>query len=240
VYGGDNVRLLRGDTRLRSSGRALCVVLAALGMLASVRAVQTREEAPAALQAAQPNRSAHLFRAPEQVRLSFGQSPAPGSPAEVAVLSPKDRNLARGQASTSSVGVSQTLAPLRERGAYQVVYEVRLVDGNLSRGEYWFWYAPSSGARSWLSSPGPPGLALIAVAAALFALRRRRKTVVLNSARTAPTTTNVATKQVPAQRSPQHHEGLSPGSHPRPRSARVRQADQEPPEHSRRSRHSGP
>ena len=184
------------------------MVLAALGLAASAWVLQSPEDAQAGLQSAQPSRSDHVGRAPEQVRLSFGQAPVPGTRTRVVVLSPQDTNLARGPASASSAAVSQRVAPLRERGAYQVSYEVQLVDGSMSRGQYWFWYAPNTSASSsWLGSTGLWALSLVAAALLALALARRRTHQTLEVVQSSP---------VPAQRSRDHHEGVSsPGSRPR-------------------------
>ena len=193
----------------RPSLRAFCVVLAALGLAASVWVLQSPDDRQAGLQSAQPSRSDHVGRAPEQVRLSFGQAPVPGTRTRVVVLSPKDTNLARGPASASSAAVSQRVAPLRERGAYQVSYEVQLVDGSVSRGQYWFWYAPNTSASSsWLASIELWALSLVAAALLALTLARRRTRKPVEVVHSSP---------VPAQRSRDHHEGVSPpGSRPRP------------------------
>jgi methionine-rich copper-binding protein CopC len=231
------MQLPGGSSRVRTTVRAASLALAVLAIAAWAWVLQAPEDAQAALVEAQPSRSAHLGHAPEQVRLSFAQAPAADSRSKVTVLSPKDENLARGRAVSSSVGVSQQVAAPREQGAYQVTYEVQLADGKVARGEYWFWYAPNApGSRSWLQSPLLQGIAFVALAAVLLALGPRRKTAALVSARRAPVTTNVAPITVPAQRSPQDHEGLSPpGSRPRPGSAPGAQAGPTgPPDHGQR------
>ena len=192
--------------------RGFSAALAALGLAASAWVLQSPEDAHAGLQSAQPSRSAHLERAPDQVRLDFGQTPVPGSRTKVVVLSPGDANLARGPASASSAAVSQRVAPLRERGAYQVSYEVQLVDGSVSTGQYWFWYAPgTSGSGSWLGSTGLAFLSLLAAAVLALALARRR---------TRKAVAIVSSARVPAQRSRDRHAGVSPPGSRRSSSSR--------------------
>ena len=198
-------RIRSARPRLRGFG----AVLAALGLAASVWVLQSPEDAHAGLQSAQPSRSAHLERAPEQVRLSFGQAAVPGARTKVVVLSPRDSDLARGQATSSAAGVSQRVAPPRERGAYQVSWEVQLIDGSVSKGQYWFWYAPNtSGSGSWLGSTVLSALALAAAAMLALAFTRRRTHTLVEVVKSSP---------VPAQRSRDHHDGVSPpGRRPRP------------------------
>ncbi len=203
-----------GNSRVRAIRQRVCVIAVVLAVGALLWILQSPQEAQVALRTAQPSVSAHLGSAPEQVRLGFDQAPASDARAKVMVLSPEDENLALGPATTSLDGVSQRVAALEEQGAYQVSYEVALADGSVSRGQYWFWYAPSSsGPLGGLSAPALSGLALVALAAALRTVAKRRKTLALVPARRTPVTTS----PVPAQRSRQNHEGLSPpGSRPRP------------------------
>src|SRR5680860_1753815 len=133
--------------------RAWPVMLASLGIAALVWVLQPPADAQGALRSALPGPSAHLERAPELVRLNLGRPPAPGSRTKVVVLSPTDENLARGPVSSSALGLSQRLAPPREPGAYQVYYEVVSVDGHVTSGRYWFWYAPHPVSYTHLTLP---------------------------------------------------------------------------------------
>ena len=230
---GEHVQLLTPDSGVRSRARSrlrwVSVLVAVLGVAASVWALQPAE--PAGLQSARPDRSAHLERAPDEIRLDFAAAPAPGSLAEVAVLSPGDANLARGPVTSSAGGASQAVADLRERGAYQVVYEVPLVDGDVARGQYWFWYTPgASGSSSRLESPALLGL-LIAMAAALAAGllapgRARTSAVRIPAQRTESPVPTTSTHQVPAQRSRDSHEGISHPGRARSGPGRSPRADQ--------------
>lgn len=201
------------------------MVLAALATTALVWLMNSPAEPPV-LQSAQPAPGAKLGRAPDQVLLRFAESAVPGAHTTVVVLSPKDKNLARGQATPSAVGVSQRVAPARDRGAYQVSYEVVSPDGQVTRGSYWFSYTPTSGSvPTWL---GFPALVLLAAVAALVIalLQRRRKTITPRApAHVAATTSH----PVPAQRSRDHHEGPSVR---RPRPASEREPMPETPERS--------
>ncbi len=224
---GSSVRPGR-TSHARPGLRGFCVVIAALGLAASAWALQSPEDTQTGLQSAQPDPSAHLGRTPEQVRLSFGQAPATGSRSTVVVLGPQDENLARGPVALSSTAVSQRVAPLRERGAYQVSYEVQLVDGSVSRGQYWFWYAPkASASSSLLGSTELSALSLVAAAALLaLALARRRTRRTIDAMSSSP---------VPAQRSRDHHEGVSPpGRRPRPSISAARKPQRTRPDRSRR------
>jgi len=216
--------LIDRDSRARTALPRAAVVLAALTISVGIAgSVWLLPEPPTSLRSAQPDLSAHVGRAPEQVRLGFGQAAVPGSGTKVTVLSPDDENLARGPALPSSDGISQSVAPLRERGAYQVAYEVQLLDGDVARGQYWFWYAPdASGSISRPESPALLGL-LVALAAALAAGllapgRRRPRPVSVPAQRTGSPSPTSSTQPVPAQRSRDSHGGHSPpGSSPRAR-----------------------
>lgn len=212
-----------GKSRVRAINQRAWMSVVALGVGASLWMLPSPGEAQVALRTAQPSVSAHLGSAPEQVRLGFSQAPASEARAKVMVLSPEDDNLALGPASTSLAGVSQRVAALRESGAYQVSYEVPLADGSVSRGAYWFWYAPNaSGSLAWLQSPVLPGIALLGFAAALVAIGRRRRTLDLvptqhPAAIRGVTASPVTASPVPMQRRPRDHEGASPsGRRPRP------------------------
>src|SRR5680860_1553762 len=203
--------------------RAWPVMLASLGIAALVWVLQPPADAQGALRSALPGPSAHLERAPELVRLNLGRPPAPGSRTKVVVLSPTDENLARGPVSSSALGLSQRLAPPREPGAYQVSYEVVSVDGHVTSGRYWFWYAPhQSGSGSGLAAPGLLVLTMVVadLAVALLVRRRKTKKVALGAPQQRPAATPTPEAHgVPAQRSPHNHEGLSPPrSRPRPSS----------------------
>lgn len=224
------MKLFVRDSPSRVRAQPLRWVSAILATTLAVAAAAwvLQPEGAATLQSAQPDRSAHVGRAPDRVRLDFVPAPAPGSLAEVVVLSPQDQNLARGPVLTTPGGVTQTIGPLRGRGAYQVVYEVPLVDGEVATGQYWFWYAPTaSGSGSRLQSPALLGLLIAAAAALLAGLlapgRARRYAVHVPAQRpgsttstTSPTTITAGSPHpVPAQRSRDHHEGLSPPGSPR-------------------------
>ncbi|MET0999301.1 MAG: copper resistance protein CopC [Marmoricola sp.] len=220
--------LLDGNNRARTVQRRAPLALTALAALAVVVLlagfVWLLPEPPTALRSADPDLSAHVGRAPDQVRLGFGQPGVPGSiTTRVTVLSPDDEDLARGPALPSPDGIHQPIAPLRERGAYQVAYEVQLLDGDVARGQYWFWYAPSaSGSTTRLESPALLGL-LIALAAALAAGlltpgRRAQPPVSVPAQRTGSPSPGPRPHPVPVQRSRERHDGLSsPGTSPRAR-----------------------
>jgi methionine-rich copper-binding protein CopC len=201
----------------RLSGRWLVgsLVLAVLAIAASVWLAVSPADAPDALASAQPAPGARLHRAPDQVVLRFARATAPGARTTVVVLSPEDENLARGRAAPSTGGVARQVTPLRERGAYQVSYEVVSPGGQTVRGSYWFFYAAAPGpVPTWL---GLPALVLMAAGAALaIALLQRRRvaSAVLPTPASAGATVS---RPVPAQRSRDQHEGLSPpGRRPRP------------------------
>ena len=214
---------VRARVPARAPLRWATAVLAVLAIAAAAWLLQP--EGSAGLRSAQPDRSAHVGRAPDEVRLDFTAPPAPGYLAEVVVLGPQDENLARGPAVTTPGGIAQPVAPLGGRGAYQVVYEVPLVTGEVASGRYWFWYSPTaSGSTSRLSSPALLGVLLAAAAALLAGLlapRRSRAYAVPVPAQRAGSSTGSSTGSarahpVPAQRSRDRHEGLSPPGHRRP------------------------
>lgn len=206
-----------GNSRGRAVRQRVCVLVVALGIAAALWFLQSPDHAQSELRSAQPSVSAHLERAPEHVRLGFAEAPAPDARARIMVLSPEDEDLAVGPASTDIAGVSQPVAALEERGAYQVSYEVPMADGSVSRGQYWFWYSPASRTPPWLAVPVLPGIALAVLAAVLMAIGRRRKALAQVPARMTAVPLDVTASPVPAQRTPRNHEGVSPpGNRPRP------------------------
>ncbi len=221
------MNLVDGHSRARTFLPGASLALTALAIAVLVAGLAwLLPEPPTALRSAEPDLSAHLGRAPDRVRLSFGQAGVPGSiTTRVTVLGPDDEDLARGPALPSSDGIHQPIAPPRQRGAYQVAYEVQLLDGDVVSGQYWFWYAPTaSGSTSRLESPVLLGL-LIALAAALAAGllapgRRRQPPVKVPAQRADSPTPTTSTHPVPVQRSRESHGGFSPpGSSPRARPA---------------------
>jgi len=231
------VRLLVRDSRARAHARPplrwLSAILALLTLCAAASWVLQPEQS-AGLRSARPEPSAHVGRAPERVRLDFAASPAPGAVAEVVVLSPQDENLASGPDLVTPDGVTQPVAPLDGRGAYQVAYTVPLADGSVSTGQYWFWYAPTaSGSSARLESPVLLGLLVAVISALLAGLlapgRPLRHAVHVPAQRigSATSTPGTSTNPVPTQRSRDRHDGLSPPGGPR-RSPAPGQAAPEP------------
>ncbi len=216
---------LDGDSRARTLLPAASLALSTLAASLLVVGVGWLFPEPAtALRSADPGLSAHVGGAPGQVHLDFGQAGVPGSmTTRVTVLSPDDEDLARGPALSSPDGIDQPIAPPRERGAYQVSYDVALLDGSVASGQYWFWYSPTASASSSrLESPALLGL-LIALAVALTAgllapgprARRPLRVPAQRSGSPSPATT---ASRVPVQRSRARHDGFSPpGSSPRAR-----------------------
>jgi methionine-rich copper-binding protein CopC len=196
----------------------LAVAVLAVAVLAVIWLQRSPSGPDPTLGSAFPAPGSRLDSAPEQVQLRLPEATMADAVTTVAVIGPDDVNLARGAATTNLDGVTQRLTPLRDRGAYQVAYEVTRPDGETTRGSYWFSYTPAAGSiPGWL---GFPAFLLVVGGAVVVALLQRRPRVSSAAPDPLPLTPPSAAAEssvVPAQRTRANHEGISPpGRRPRP------------------------
>jgi len=90
------------------------------------------------LRSASPAPNSSTKGTPAQVQLHFGQPNVPGKATKVSVIVPSGRDIARGPAFASGMGVSQPLRKVREMGWYRVRYTVVFVDGHVGSGVFRF------------------------------------------------------------------------------------------------------
>jgi methionine-rich copper-binding protein CopC len=194
------------------------VTLLAVAVLAVIWLQRSPSGPDPTLGSAFPAPGSRLDTAPEQVQLRLPEATVADAVTTVAVIGPDDVNLARGAATTNLDGVTQRLTPPRDRGAYQVAYEVTGPDGQTMRGSYWFTYTPAAASiPGWL---GFPAFLLVVGGAVVVALLQRRPRVSSAAPDPLPLTPPSAAAEsspVPAQRTRANHEGISPpGRRPRP------------------------
>lgn len=213
--------LTGGARHGRSVARRTAALLIAIGIAVLAWLVEPTADAHAGLRAASPGIATHLQRVPGRVRLDFAQPQPDGTRTTVVVLSPKDANLSRGPASTSAMGVTQPIRTVSDRGPYQVSYTLVSVNGQVTRGQYWFTYAaPLPQSVSSLLSWCAAMLLAVVLATGLTLLQRRRiQSLILHPTDGAHPNAGPA-PVIPAQRTPMNHDGLSPsGRRPRPTQA---------------------